>query len=1103
MSDAQILVVEDEYIVAKDIQETLNNLGYDVPAIAASGEEALKKISEFRPDLVLMDIVLKGELDGVQTADQIRLNYDIPVVYLTAYADNKTLKRARITEPYGYLIKPFQERELYSTIEMALYKQRMEKKLRKSEQWLSITLHSISEGVIATDENGYITFINPTAEIMLAKRKEDVLKKPFSNIINIINETTGAKLRSPIDEVLESGKNIEMSENLIFFTEDELEIPIEFSASAIQDEKDKIHGVVILFQDITIRKEAELALKESEERYRKLVDNFPEPMIVYGEGKIKYMNPETILLFGATSSAELIGKSIIDFVHPDYQSVIKAKLREIEIGKELQKSIMIRILTLTGIEKVIDISASHISYSGKPAIQIVLKDITATREAEERLRESEEKYRSVVERANDGILIIQDGAIRYINPAIKQMTGYEVDEILDKPFTIFLHPDAKNRVIDHYKRRMAGEDVPEIYQASLIDKDGSKMEIEINARVTHFEGKSADLVIVRDINERKKIENALRESEERYRTLVETSPDAIVYTDLKGIIQMANKQALELFGCKTVKGMIGKNVMEFISLEDRGRATENLLKGLKGKMIKNVQYKLLKRDGKSYHGEINSALINDPEGNPKGFIGIVRDITERIKFDQALRNSENQLSLVLNSLNDAIHVLDRDYQIVMMNKYFKEWNNDLGLETDVLGKNIFDVFPFLPLQVKEEYEKVFKTGKTLTTIESTKIGEKHFFTETIKIPIFIDDKVNQIITIIRDITERKLSEEKIKESEERYRGLFEKSPDSITLMDKTGIITDCNNKTEELIGYSKDEIIGKKFEELTTMDPKDLPRMRDFYFMLLRGEEVEPKEFEIIRKDGTKRKIHVITSILMKEKEVIGFQAIARDITESKLYKKKLLPHLLINESCYNVQTTRAKFLSCNWLSTVMTIRAFIAIDIGPLDSLVKFEQEILDTGAEVKLVEPENIHVTLKFLGDTSEELVPEINNIISDASKDIQPFKLQLKDAGAFPNLNYLKVLWVGIEDPGPVPELARNLDNELKKLGFKSEKRGFKPHITLGRVKTRKRKDELKKLLINNKGRQFGELEVTNIRLKKSVLGSTGPTYYTIGETELCGT
>ena len=116
MTNAQILVVEDEGIIAKDIQNILKSMGYAVPAIASSGEGAIKKAAETFPDLVLMDIVLGGHMDGVEAAEQIRDRFDIPVVYLTAYADNKTLQRAKITEPYGYILKPFSERELHTTI---------------------------------------------------------------------------------------------------------------------------------------------------------------------------------------------------------------------------------------------------------------------------------------------------------------------------------------------------------------------------------------------------------------------------------------------------------------------------------------------------------------------------------------------------------------------------------------------------------------------------------------------------------------------------------------------------------------------------------------------------------------------------------------------------------------------------------------------------------------------------------------------------------------------------------------------------------------------------------------------------------------------------
>jgi CheY-like chemotaxis protein len=133
MDKAQILVVEDDNIVVMELEDSLQSLGYAVSDVASYGEEAIEKAAERRPDLVLMDIRLKGDVNGIDAAQEIHERFDIPVIYLTAYADEDTLQRAKITEPYGYIIKPFEERELYSVIEMALYKHRMERKLKESD----------------------------------------------------------------------------------------------------------------------------------------------------------------------------------------------------------------------------------------------------------------------------------------------------------------------------------------------------------------------------------------------------------------------------------------------------------------------------------------------------------------------------------------------------------------------------------------------------------------------------------------------------------------------------------------------------------------------------------------------------------------------------------------------------------------------------------------------------------------------------------------------------------------------------------------------------------------------------------------------------------
>ncbi|MGZ7068427.1 MAG: response regulator, partial [Methanobacterium sp.] len=129
MSTVKILVVEDEKIVAIDIKRRLENMNYNVPEIISSGEEAIERAFELSPDLVLMDIVLRGDIDGIKAAQVIKDKYNIPIIYLTAYSDEKTLKRAKITGPFGYIIKPFEDRELHSAIEVALYKHEMESKL--------------------------------------------------------------------------------------------------------------------------------------------------------------------------------------------------------------------------------------------------------------------------------------------------------------------------------------------------------------------------------------------------------------------------------------------------------------------------------------------------------------------------------------------------------------------------------------------------------------------------------------------------------------------------------------------------------------------------------------------------------------------------------------------------------------------------------------------------------------------------------------------------------------------------------------------------------------------------------------------------------------
>lgn len=257
----RILIVEDESIVAEDIRRSLQNMGYSILSMASSGEEAIEKVKEFKPDLVLMDIMLEGEMDGIEAADMIHSFSNIPIIFLTAYSDEKILERAKITEPFGYIIKPFKERELHINIEIALYKSEMEKRLKDSEHWVASTLQSIGDAVIATDIKGIIKLINPLAQALTGWKQEDALGKPLSKVFNIVSESKDKKIKDPVAKVIREGIFYGLDENTILVSNSGTRIPVDIIGSPIKDDRNDVIGVVLTFYDIIERKKIENSLR--------------------------------------------------------------------------------------------------------------------------------------------------------------------------------------------------------------------------------------------------------------------------------------------------------------------------------------------------------------------------------------------------------------------------------------------------------------------------------------------------------------------------------------------------------------------------------------------------------------------------------------------------------------------------------------------------------------------------------------------------------------------------------------------------------------------------------------------------------------------------
>jgi PAS domain S-box-containing protein len=269
MSNTQILVVEDEAIVAKNIGMELKSMGYSVCGVASCGEDAVKMATDIQPDLVLMDIVLKGELDGVETTQKIREHLDVPVVYLTAYADDQMLERAKRTGPHGYLLKPYEERELHTTIQIALHKYQLERALREMQQWLSSTLRWMADGVILTDARGDINLINPVAQQLTGWSQDSAVGKSWNEVFRIVDEKSGDAWEGLAARGLKAGAATGLGDLALLVNRDGSQRPVEGTFSAVYDPAGNFGGWVVLFRDVTEHRRAEEAIRHCQQQLRR------------------------------------------------------------------------------------------------------------------------------------------------------------------------------------------------------------------------------------------------------------------------------------------------------------------------------------------------------------------------------------------------------------------------------------------------------------------------------------------------------------------------------------------------------------------------------------------------------------------------------------------------------------------------------------------------------------------------------------------------------------------------------------------------------------------------------------------------------------------
>ena len=252
-SQTKVLIVEDEAIVAYDLQNRLRKSGYTVSAIASSGEQALEGIEKTPPDVVLMDIRLQGSMDGIELASKVRHRYKLPVIFLTAHADQATLERAKLTGPFSYLVKPIGNVNLSSAIEVALYKHRTERQLQDREAWLSTVLRSMADAIVVTDALGKIQFMNPTAESLTGWSHSEAINRPVSDVVSLIDFADRGMTGELVSAATLNGVATELPGDVRLVCRRGRSVPVEGQIAISQAENRAVAGTVITLRDVTAR----------------------------------------------------------------------------------------------------------------------------------------------------------------------------------------------------------------------------------------------------------------------------------------------------------------------------------------------------------------------------------------------------------------------------------------------------------------------------------------------------------------------------------------------------------------------------------------------------------------------------------------------------------------------------------------------------------------------------------------------------------------------------------------------------------------------------------------------------------------------------------
>ncbi|MFO8010189.1 MAG: PAS domain S-box protein [Dehalococcoidia bacterium] len=753
---------------------------------------------------------------------------------------------------------------------------RNEEAVRESEEKLRVLFDTIDDGITITDLEGRVIDANRTGMLRHGYTSKEDLIGTYG--LDFIAEGDRERAIEDMGKALSDNDPKNLVEYTLL-TNDGNEIQVEATASLLYDKSGNPYAFVNVTRDITERKQMERGLKESEEKYRELVENMAEVVyLISADGSVSYVTPSVETLLGY-SPAEIAEKHFSDFVYGEDLARMEINFAKLLSGHAV--SAEYRFVARSGKQIWLRTSSQPV-FEGDQVVGArgVLIDITERKQVEDALRESEERIRAIMDNSFEGVTIVsREGNIIFESPANDRLLGYQPGAGVGKDIFRFVHPDEQQRLIEDFTRLInsPGDVFSSNYRVQHID--GSWHIINVTGKNCiddpHIDGM---VVNFRDITEQIGAEEALRESEEKFREIFDNANDEMLYLDKYGNVLDINRRVEDIFGYKPEE-VIGRSFaeMEFVSGEEMERFTEEMFKAIEsGEPRHLLELEARHRDGHKIWVEASPSLISR-NGDVEGLLIIVRDITER-------KEAEEMFARLAMSSQIGTYIV-QDGGFVFVNPAFQK-DLDLSEEELLVTDPLSIVHPDDREKVRQEATRMLK-GESETGYEFRSIdkhgNQKYAFEKVTSIEY---GGRRATLGSYMDITALKEAEVALRQAEGKYRNLVEQINEVIFSATEDGNITYISPSVEALSGYKPDELIGHNFAEI--IHEGDFPFVLEMFERALRGDAVYSLECRVILKSGDTKWIRASEQPIMEGERVAGFRGVVTDIDERKKAEEAL-----------------------------------------------------------------------------------------------------------------------------------------------------------------------------------------------------------------------